>query len=111
MSDLPFDTDVKTVKQMLDDGTPFILIDVREQDEYDFAKIEGSRLVPMSMLKESIGDLQQHKSEHIVMHCHHGGRSARTTQFLKDEGFEKVQNLAGGIHAWSEEIDPEVPVY
>ena len=111
MSELPQDIDVQSVKKMLDEGTPFLLVDVREQDEHDFANISAARLLPMGTLPETVGELEEYKNALIVMHCHHGGRSSRAVAFLKEQGFTKVQNLAGGIHAWSEEIDPEVPVY
>lgn len=108
---LPIETDVQTVAEMRRSGAEFMLLDVREQDEYDFAKIEGSVLIPMSQIQERIGELEQHKDSHIVVHCHHGGRSMNVTRFLVTNGYARVQNLAGGIDAWSQEIDDSVPRY
>lgn len=105
------ETDVQTVAQMQRSGADFVLLDVREQDEYDFAKINGSVLIPMSQIQERIGELEPHKDSHIVVHCHHGGRSMNVTRFLVTNGYTRVQNLAGGIDAWSQEIDNTVPRY
>lgn len=111
MPDLPLNIDVTTVKQLLDSGKPFVLLDVRNPDEYATAKIEGSTFIPMGELQARLSELEQHKQDHIVVHCHHGGRSMRVTQFLRQQGFAQVQNLDGGIDAWSLQVDPSVPRY
>lgn len=108
---LPVDIDVRTVKQMQDTGERFILIDCREPDEFAQASIEGSLPMPMRTIPSRLGDLEQHRAERIVVHCHHGGRSARVTAWLREQGFEKVQNMVGGIDAWSLQVDPAVPRY
>ncbi|MEM9369248.1 MAG: rhodanese-like domain-containing protein, partial [Planctomycetota bacterium] len=82
-----------------------------ETDEYAMCKIEGARLLPMSELAQRVEELDDQKNSHIVVHCHHGGRSLRVTQYLREAGFAKVQNMTGGIDAWSLEIDSEVPRY
>lgn len=92
-------------------GEPFLLLDVREQHEYDATRIDGSRLIPMSELGERLAELEEHKDDHIVVHCHHGGRSLQVTHALRQAGFTHVQNMAGGIDAWSLEIDSSVPRY
>jgi len=102
---------VNQVDAMQKAGDAFILLDVREQDEYDATRIEGSRLIPMSILSQRLGELLPHKTDHIVVHCHHGGRSLQVTHALREAGFTNVQNMAGGIDAWSLEIDPSVPRY
>ncbi|QDT12479.1 rhodanese-like domain-containing protein [Planctomycetes bacterium K23_9] len=109
--DLPIETDVHTVAAMLRGGDEFLLLDVREQGEYEVAKIEGSTLLPMSELQDRADELDEHRERLIVVHCHHGGRSMRVTHALKDMGFAKVQNLAGGIDQWSQEIDETVVRY
>lgn len=116
MPDLPIEIDVNSVKELLEasNGTaqkPFVLLDVREKDEYDFASIDGSQLLPMSELQDRIGELQSLKDSHIVVHCHHGGRSLNVTQFLRQQGFTQVQNMTGGIDDWSLQIDTDVPRY
>lgn len=102
---------VTEVDAMRKSGDDFILLDVREQDEYDATRIEGSRLIPMSVLGQRIGELQPHKDDHIVVYCHHGGRSLQVTHALREAGFTNVQNMAGGIDGWSLEVDPSVPRY
>tara|TARA_R110002111_G_scaffold34724_1_gene68671 strand:- start:77 stop:412 length:336 start_codon:yes stop_codon:yes gene_type:complete len=111
MTELPVEIDVTAVKQLQTDDADFVLIDVREQDEYDFASIKGSQLLPMSQLKDRIDELEPHREKLIVVHCHHGGRSLNVTQFLRQQGFAMVQNMTGGIDAWSESIDSSVPKY
>ena len=108
---LPADIDVLSVKQMLDREERFVLLDVREPDEFATASIEGTLQIPMRTVPSRLADLEPHRGERIVVHCHHGGRSARVAQWLRDQGFEKVQNMAGGIDAWSQQVDPSVPRY
>jgi rhodanese-related sulfurtransferase len=108
---LPIDTDVHSVKQMLDRGERFVLLDCREPNEVATARISGSTHIPMREIPARLKELEPHKDGLIVVHCHHGGRSLRVTQFLRQQGFAQVQNLAGGIDAWSLQIDPSVPRY
>ncbi|NNE01010.1 MAG: rhodanese [Pirellulaceae bacterium] len=96
---------------MQNNGNDFLLLDVREKDEYETARIDGSVLIPMSELRDRVDELEQHRDRLIVVHCHHGGRSLRVTNALREMGFAKVQNLAGGIDQWSQEIDPSVARY
>ncbi|MGB7344670.1 MAG: rhodanese-like domain-containing protein [Pirellulaceae bacterium] len=112
MSDeLPIEIDVQTLAAMQNSGDDFVLLDVREADEYAIAKIDGSILLPMSELRDRVSELDEHRQRNIVVHCHHGGRSMRVTLALKQMGFTQVQNLAGGIDLWSQEIDTNVPRY
>lgn len=101
-------TTVSELKARRDQKKPHLLLDVREQHEYDTCRIEGSTLIPMSVLSGRVAELP--KDVEIVVHCHHGGRSARVVQWLNGQGYKAV-NLEGGIDAWSEEIDPSVPRY
>src|SRR5262245_5671557 len=107
---LPIDIDVRTVKQMLDRGEKFTLLDCRENSEVATAKIAGSTHIPMREIPGRLADLGPN-TQRLVVHCHHGGRSLRVTQFLRQQGFTQVQNMAGGIDAWSLEIDSKVPRY
>ena len=107
----PADIDVLSVKKMQDSGERFVLIDVREPEEFATASIDGALQVPMRTVPSRLADLEQHRGERIVVPCHHGGRSARVAQWLRDQGFERVQNMSGGIDAWSQQVDPTVPRY
>jgi adenylyltransferase/sulfurtransferase len=90
-------------------GDDFDLIDVREPNEWQIARIEGARLVPLSTFPRAIETLDA--SREIVVQCKVGGRSARAADALLAAGFQRVWNLAGGITRWSDEVDPTVPKY
>ncbi len=109
--DCPIEIDVQTVKGFMDAGETFLLLDVRQDEEYATAKIDGSVLIPMGELGQRIEEIEEHKNTRIVVHCHHGGRSMMVTQALRGQGFQQAQNMAGGIDAWSLEIDSSVPRY
>ena len=93
---------------MNDDFTP---LDCREPSEDDAAHIEGSQLIPMREFPGRLAELEALRNSRIVVHCHHGGRSLRVTQWLREQGFPNVQNMTGGIDAWSLQVDPSVPRY
>jgi adenylyltransferase/sulfurtransferase len=99
--------DVTTYKQQRDVGKNSFLLDVREPHEFQIAQI-GGYLIPLGDLQKRVGELD--KSREIVVHCKMGGRSQKAAEFLLQAGF-RVKNLAGGINAWSEKIDPKVPKY
>ena len=109
--DLPSEVDVHFVKSLVDQGDDFLLLDCRENDEHALVRIEGSKLMPMSELMLRVEELGEHIERRIVVHCHHGGRSHQVTQWLRHQGFLGAQNMAGGIDAWSVEIDPQLPRY
>ena len=90
-------------------GEELLLIDVREPVEYQLARIEGARLMPLSRFQDWAGTLKP--DQEIVVICHHGIRSAQVCAYLAREGFAKMVNLEGGIDRWSAEVDPAVPVY
>lgn len=91
-------------------GTALTLLDVREPWEYDTAHIAGSLLMPMGDVP-SRAFQELDPDSHIVVICHHGVRSLNVTVWLRNQGFDSVQSLAGGIQAWSERVDPSVPRY
>lgn len=99
----------KELKERLDKGEQVLLLDVREPWEHSLAKIEGSTLIPLGTLPQSMDKLD--KGAEIIAYCHHGMRSADATQFLLQQGFPVVKNLVGGIDAWSVQVDPAVPRY
>jgi rhodanese-related sulfurtransferase len=110
-NELPIELDVSEVKSLRDQGESFVLLDIRERDEYDVAKIDGSVLIPMSELRDRLDELEPHREERIVVHCHHGGRSMQVTNALRARDFAKCQNMAGGIDQWSLQIDSSIPRY
>jgi len=86
-----------------------LLLDVREPREAEIAHIDGARLIPLRELPERLAELPGHAE--IVTHCHHGQRSLRAREILVGAGFHNVRSLAGGIDAWSREVDQDVPRY
>jgi rhodanese-related sulfurtransferase len=107
----PFDVSVAELKARLDAKEDLFLLDCRNPDEWETARIEGAQLLPMGELVQRADELTPHKARPIVVHCHHGGRSARVANWLRANGYPQAQNLAGGIDAWSLEIDSSVPRY
>ena len=103
--------DCASVKKKLDNGDDFHFIDCREQNEFDFVKIEQARLFPMSTLQEKVSDLEPHKNEEMIIHCHHWGRSLKVTMWLMQQGFTNVKSMAGGIDHWAIEIDTTLERY
>ncbi len=100
---------VQELQRRLQAKEPVTLIDVREPAEYEIARIDGATLIPLGELPKRLREIDRTKE--IVLHCHSGMRSAHAVQLLQQAGFENAFNLAGGIDAWSEEIDPRVPRY
>ena len=98
----------RELKTRLDAGDRPVLLDVRERWEFELARIEGSKLVPMSELERRLSELDP--ALETVVICHHGLRSAYVTQALQRAGFSNVSNLAGGLDAYAE-VDGSVPRY
>jgi len=104
------ETTAAELKQKLDNDENIQLIDVRQPDEYDFAKIKGAKLIPLGDILKRIDEIDE--SKETVIHCKAGGRSAKAIEFLEKAGFKgKLSNLKGGITAWSNEVDSSVPKY
>jgi len=99
---------VKELKKRMDAGENLFILDVREPFEYRIANI-GGKLIPQNEVPERIGEID--RNQEIIVQCKSGGRSQRIAEFLKQSGFANVANLAGGILAWSDEVDPRVPKY
>jgi len=99
----------REVAERLRRGEKFKLLDVRDAWEHDIARIEGAILVSDESVVKEITSWP--KDTPIVIHCHHGYRSLDATAYLKDQGFTNVKSMAGGIDAWSHEVDPKIPVY
>ncbi len=98
------------VKSKLEAGEEFVLLDVREPWEFETARIDGAKLIPM-------GDVPSRAHQEldpegpIVVLCHHGVRSMNVTVWLRQQGFENAQSMRGGIDAWSRRVDGKVPMY
>lgn len=100
---------VLELKNKLDNEEDFILIDVRNPDEFEYCNIQG-KLIPMSQIPERYSEIPKDKA--VVIYCHHGSRSKKVIQWLQDNfDYKNLYNLEGGIHAWSCEIDSNVPIY
>ncbi len=103
----PLEIDVATAAQQLRAGA--LLLDVREPYEVAHVAVAGSRHVPMRQIPAALDDLP--RDQPILVLCHHGGRSLRVTQFLRANGFAGAVNVAGGIDAWAQQVDPTLPRY
>jgi len=104
----PWDIEVDELKRLRDSGADFVLIDVREVQEYETCNLGGD-LVPLGSLAGRLGDFD--REAHTIVHCKTGGRSAKAVAALREAGFEKAWNLRGGILAWIERIDPSLTKY
>ena len=99
---------VEELKRALDAGEDIFVLDVREPHEYQICNI-GGHLIPLGELPKRVHELDS--SREIVAHCRSGVRSAKAVDFLRQAGFRKVRNLAGGILAWADRVDPKMPKY
>jgi adenylyltransferase/sulfurtransferase len=98
------------LKAEMDAGEDIQLIDVRQPDEYAFARIEGAKLIPLGEIISRMNEIDP--ARNTVVHCKMGGRSARAIEALQRAGFVgRLRNLRGGITAWSNDVDPRVPKY
>jgi adenylyltransferase/sulfurtransferase len=99
---------VKDLKRRMDAGENLLILDVREPFEYQIANI-GGKLIPQNEVPQRLSEIDRNRE--IIVQCKSGGRSQRIAEFLRQSGYPKVANLAGGILAWSDEVDPRVPKY
>ena len=100
-----------SLKARLEAGEDLLLIDVREPFEAELAHIDGARLIPLGQIEGAFGELEDWRERPVVLHCHTGVRSRQACQLLISKGFSQIENLQGGIDAWSREVDPTVPRY
>ena len=96
---------------LADPRHPALLLDCRDPEEHALSRIAGSMLIPMGDIPARLPELEAHADRTIVVHCHHGVRSLRVTTYLRQQGFDRVTSMKGGIERWSIEIDPSVPRY
>jgi adenylyltransferase/sulfurtransferase len=101
---------VEELKRRLDACEKLFVLDVREPHEYPIANL-GAPLIPVGELEKRVGELAAQKDSEIVIHCRSGARSQKAALILKNAGFKHVENLAGGILAWADKIDPTMPKY
>jgi len=101
---------VEELKRKLDAKQDVFVLDVREPHEYPIANL-GAPLIPVGELEKRVGELAAQKDREIVIHCRSGSRSQKAALILKNAGFKNVENLAGGILAWADKIDPSMPKY
>lgn len=106
---MDFEISVGQVNALKKRGEAFTLLDVREPWEFEKAKIEGSKHIPMGEVPVRVQELDP--DEHIIVVCHHGMRSLSVTNWLRQQGFERVQSMRGGIDGWARTVDPKVPIY
>jgi molybdopterin/thiamine biosynthesis adenylyltransferase/rhodanese-related sulfurtransferase len=105
----PLEIDVAELSRWKQEGRDFALLDVRQPEEHALARLDGAQIIPLRELPQRLGELDPERP--LVVHCHHGIRSLHAVQLLRRSGFAGARSLAGGIDAWSREIDPSVPRY
>jgi rhodanese-related sulfurtransferase len=106
----PLEISAIEVKRRLDVGEVIALIDVREPDEHQLCHIAGARLIPMRSVPQQLENLEE-TAGLMVVFCHHGVRSLKVVEWLRDQGLSECQSMAGGIDAWSRHVDATVPRY
>ncbi len=97
------------LKALLDSAQPPVVLDVREKWELEAARLPDTLDIPMNEIPDRLADLPRDRD--IVVMCHGGVRSLRVAHFLAQNGFDRIANLTGGIHAWAHEVDPGVGTY
>ena len=107
--DAPLEIDVTAAARLLDAPDTATLLDIREPHEYTLCQIAGSLHIPMRQIPARLAELPADRQ--ILVLCHMGVRSMHVTQFLRANGFGQVSNVAGGIDAWAETVDPGLPRY
>lgn len=106
--DLPLEIDVSEAARLVK-LSGYLLLDVRESDECAICRIEGSRHIPMGQVPARLAELPA--DQPVLVLCHHGGRSLRVTRFLRANHLPLACNVAGGIDAWAEIVDPGLARY
>jgi rhodanese-related sulfurtransferase len=107
---LPIEITPAEVNHLLKGGAALRLIDVREPAEHAICHIEGASLIPMQYVPVRLNELDD-PAARLVVFCHHGVRSLQVVDWLRRQGVENCQSMAGGIDLWSAQIDPAVPRY
>jgi len=110
MVEIP-EIDVRELKRRLDQGDPLTLIDVREPGEWDIGNLGpyGAKLIPMGELEQRMAEIDP--ADEVVLYCRSGARSGRVLEYMREQGYDRLWNLKGGMLAWSDQIDPSIPKY
>jgi len=104
----PWDVTAEQLARLRASGEDFVLLDVREPNEYETVQI-GGKLMPLATLPERLDELD--RRSHIIAHCRSGHRSAKAVALLRESGFENAWSLNGGLMNWIDRIDPSLPRY
>jgi rhodanese-related sulfurtransferase len=107
---MDFEISAGQVKSLQKRGEVFTVLDVREPWEWETARMEGSKHIPMGDVPARAHQ-ELDPEQHIVVVCHHGVRSLTVTNWLRQQGFEKAQSMRGGIDGWARTVDPKIPLY
>ncbi len=105
----PLEISAPEVKRKLEAGEHFNFVDVREPEEFAVTRIEGARLIPMRSVPAALAELDDDRP--VIAFCHHGVRSLQVANWLREHGIDEAYSMAGGINAWSVQVDPSVPRY
>lgn len=107
----PLEIEVSHLRDRLAGDDDLLLIDCRESDEWAIGRLGSATHIPMSEIPSRYDEIATGGERDIVVYCHHGGRSLRVVRWLRGQGLSRTSSLAGGIDAWSEQIDPAIPRY
>ena len=115
LSRMELSTEINPVEaaELLAETSPAecLLLDCRTQEEYSTACIKRAVLIPMQELPKRLTEIEAWQKKRLIVHCHHGVRSLRVTNWLRERGFSSAQSIQGGIDAWSTAVDPAIPRY
>ena len=112
MTTLPLEVTPQDVRLRLQAGEKLVLVDVREPGEFQMARLADAELIPMGTVPAELSRLDaQAEEKPLIVFCHHGVRSLNVVHWLREQGVDACQSMAGGIDRWSLEIDPNVPRY
>lgn len=106
---LPIEIHVEDLRERLCAKPAPVLLDVREDDEVALCALPGARHIPLGSLPEHLESLPRDRD--LLVYCHHGGRSLRAANFLREKGFGRSASVRGGIDAWALRVDKNVPRY
>jgi len=110
--DLPMEVSPQEVKRRLDSGEKLLLIDVREPEEFQMARIAGAELIPMRSIPAALQQVEaKADAGALIVFCHHGVRSLQVVNWLREQGVAECQSMSGGIDLWSALVDPSVGRY
>ena len=108
----PLEISVQETQRLLTGGNEALrLIDVRDPEEYAYCRLPGAELIPLATLPGDAAAKLPDKSAPVLVYCHHGMRSMRAVEALRQMGYTNARSVAGGIDRWSREVDPATPVY